>query len=82
MTKPALQSLSAALLEHPEDEEPFTSSHQCVGCGVWSPQGHGENTLISSAYGWRLARIPDGRGGHSYEWRCPPCWKRHKETGR
>lgn len=83
MTKFTLPSLTDDVLpsEGQEDQQQ-AASHQCVGCGGWSPVGHGEHTLISSTYGWRLSRKPDGRGGHAYEWRCPVCWKRHKETGR
>lgn len=55
-------------------------SHQCVGCGVWSPRTSTNYTLISSQYGWRLTREFDAQGNKKMVWRCPTCWAKRKQT--
>jgi len=57
------------------------SRFHCVGCADLSPPTHSSHTLISSQHGWRLSRRLSTRGEYLYEWRCPKCWRRHKERG-
>lgn len=54
--------------------------HECVDCGALSPNEHGDNTLISMKYGWRLSRTPDGAGGHRFDWHCKSCWNKAKQA--
>jgi hypothetical protein len=60
-----------------------TGRHQCVGCGVVSPETETNYTLISARYGWRLTRKVDVTGRSQMEWRCPRCWDafRRSQTG-
>jgi hypothetical protein len=57
-----------------DDERPT-----CTDCGERSPDTNTNYTLISST-GWRLERkaIDTGRG-LAFFWRCPPCWRAHKQ---
>lgn len=54
-------------------------SHQCVDCGRFSPKTSTGYTLLSSEHGWRLSRETLPSGELSLRWRCPDCWKKHKE---
>jgi hypothetical protein len=49
----------------------------CVGCGA-PPPVSGEDTTLLSRRGWRLTRGNDKNGQIILEWRCPPCWNRHR----
>ncbi len=66
------------LFGDPTSEPLAPATHSCVGCGRTTPNGHSEYTLISAAYGWRLARRPEPDGGYAFDWRCPSCWKKHR----
>jgi hypothetical protein len=60
-----------------EGSDEVSTSHQCVGCLIWSPKTTSGHTLISAQYGWRLLReMRDGE--MALEWRCASCWQRHK----
>jgi len=50
----------------------------CMGCGAKSPEVETEYTLISSRFGWRLARRTARDGSAILEWRCPTCWAKYK----
>lgn len=58
---------------------PADDRRECVDCRVSAPDDAGENTLISTRYGWRLTRRGDGRGGVLFEWRCASCATRARE---
>jgi hypothetical protein len=51
----------------------------CVVCGAESPKTETNYTLISPKFGWRLSRRAAGDGTFIVEWRCGPCWTKHKE---
>src|SRR5580658_7932747 len=50
----------------------------CAGCGANAPETNTTYTLISTSFGWRLARRKGPHGSLLVEWRCPVCWKRLK----
>lgn len=54
----------------------------CVSCGTSSPQTESSYTLISSRHGWRLSPRVDANGKKVMEWRCPPCWERHRSRSK
>ncbi len=56
-----------------EDERPT-----CAGCGVRSPNTNTNYTLISST-GWRLERTTLDMDRLAFIWRCPACWRNHKQ---
>lgn len=78
MSKPLVPSFTI----EPESDDFGSGTHTvrqvCVDCGATSPADHGEETLISVKYGWRLSRTPDGAGGYVFEWHCRACWQRAK----
>jgi hypothetical protein len=39
----------------------------------------GEDTTLLSRSGWRLTRKTEDDGQITLEWRCPPCWTRHRQ---
>jgi hypothetical protein len=51
---------------------------ECVDCGMQAPQTNTEDTLLSSAHGWRLTRATGPDGKPTLEWRCPACWEKYK----
>lgn len=51
----------------------------CVGCGKRAPETETNYTLISGRHGWRLSRTATPEGV-LMEWRCPTCWKEHKQS--
>lgn len=51
---------------------------RCVDCGSLSPATETNFTLIGSNHGWRLTMTMVG-GRKVPVWRCPRCWKKHKE---
>jgi hypothetical protein len=65
--------------EDDDDDGAAPSRRRCVGCGDLSPPTRSAHTLISSEHGWRLARQITARGEYVYEWRCPKCWRKHKD---
>ncbi|MCU0689815.1 MAG: hypothetical protein MUF54_00300 [Polyangiaceae bacterium] len=56
----------------------MTERHQCVDCRRLSPPTESGYTLISKEFGWRLTRSKGVDGSFRLEWRCPPCWQKHK----
>ncbi|NUP06111.1 MAG: hypothetical protein HOW73_08635 [Polyangiaceae bacterium] len=62
-----------------DDDEP-TSQRQCIDCKTVAPATHTAHTLISARFGWRLSRriTPTGL---ELSWRCPTCWKKHRDQG-
>jgi hypothetical protein len=52
---------------------------KCVGCGSEAPSTHSNYSLISSSFGWRLVRVTLPDGSRRAEWRCPVCWRSHRE---
>lgn len=64
------------------ESETATTPYSCVGCNRPSPRRDLNTPLISTHFGWRLARriLPDG--STAAEWRCGHCWNEHKrKTG-
>jgi hypothetical protein len=60
-------------------------SHQrqtCSDCGKRSPETETNYTLISSAFGWRLSKEPNGTLEPLVKWRCPECWKKFKASSK
>jgi hypothetical protein len=53
---------------------------KCIDCQALSPETDTNYTLISAQYGWRVTRITTSEGDLVIEWRCPACWKIHKEA--
>jgi len=51
----------------------------CSDCGKPAPAESGDSTLISTKYGWRLVRERAMDGTLETRWRCPACWRAHKE---
>jgi hypothetical protein len=51
----------------------------CIDCGKQSPETETNYTLISAQFGWRLTRRKTERGDFVVEWRCPECWRKHKQ---
>jgi hypothetical protein len=51
---------------------------RCVGCGKSPPNTNSSYTLISSTHGWRLTPATV-QGRRVMEWRCPQCWRVHRE---
>jgi hypothetical protein len=51
----------------------------CIECGKLSPETETNYTLISAQFGWRLTRRKDDNGMFIVEWRCPECWRDHKD---
>ena len=56
------------------DERP-----RCVECNATAPRTGTNYTLISSSFGWRLARRTVG-GRVVMEWRCSACFDRFKQS--
>jgi hypothetical protein len=54
--------------------------NKCSGCSKLSPEVDSEFTLVSPAVGWRISRTQLTDGSYSIAWRCPECWKRHRES--
>jgi hypothetical protein len=52
----------------------------CVDCGVAAPETSTKDALISTSFGWRLHRGALPEGGHALEWRCPECWRKHRQA--
>jgi hypothetical protein len=54
----------------------------CTDCGKVSPDSGEESALISTKYGWRLARRTDAptAAPSSIEARCPDCWARFRKS--
>ena len=50
----------------------------CTECGTRSPKSATDYTLISSRYGWRLARQRNADGNIFVEWFCPSCWGKRR----
>jgi hypothetical protein len=50
----------------------------CVDCEQPAPETSTKDALISTSFGWRLSRRSLAEGGHSLEWRCPECWRKHR----
>ena len=61
----------------PLSEPESRARAQCADCRALSPENRSEYTLISSRYGWRLARVVRA-GKQTLEWRCPTCWAVYK----
>jgi hypothetical protein len=51
----------------------------CIDCGKQSPETETNYTLISAQFGWRLTRRKTESGDFVVEWRCPDCWRKHKQ---
>lgn len=66
------------------ERSPFSEAghRRCVACGALAPSTDTSYTLISSQHGWRLSRTLNADGTRTVEWRCPPCWDRHKQLRR
>ena len=62
-----------------DDDDEAVSQWSCVDCGAASPATRTAHTLISSKFGWRLARLQEADGSHRFEWRCPGCWDAYKQ---
>src|SRR5690349_16474193 len=73
--------VSSVDIDDDDDSDVDGPTWYCVDCGASSPKTRTAHTLISSKHGWRLARIPDDRGGYRFEWRCPGCWSAFKQQG-
>lgn len=73
--------VSSVDIDDDDDGDVDGSTWYCVDCGASSPKTRTAHTLISSKHGWRLARIPDDKGGYRFEWRCPGCWTAFKQQG-
>ena len=58
--------------------EPEVGLETCVDCRAKSPPS-GPDALPSS-FGWRLLVQRNPQGMLVPEWRCPPCWEKHKMT--
>ena len=52
----------------------------CFDCGKKAPDTQTSYTLISPTHGWRVTRERDAEGNFVARWRCPECWKKHKEA--
>jgi hypothetical protein len=50
----------------------------CIACGATAPT-LGDDTTLLSQRGWRVTKEVNPQGGIFLNWRCPPCWKRHRE---
>jgi len=59
-----------------------TERPTCVDCAADAPETETNYTLISSTFGWRLARRRLPGGAVSVEWRCAACWRNHKDSAR
>jgi hypothetical protein len=55
---------------------------RCTDCGKSVPTEAGDSTLVSMKYGWRLTRERDSSGEFVPTWRCPTCWRAHKERAK
>jgi len=53
------------------------ASQKCIGCGSEPPASNTDFTLVS-ARGWRLTPAVADDGSKMMQWRCPPCWARHR----
>jgi hypothetical protein len=58
------------------------TAHTCVDCGDRSPQTETGYALMSARHGWRLSPRQDPKGERVVEWRCPLCWRAHRERAR
>jgi hypothetical protein len=54
----------------------------CVGCGETAPETNTNDTLISTAFGWRMTRHTQPSGEKVVEWRCQSCWREYKAPTR
>lgn len=58
----------------------MTDPITCIDCGANAPDTNTQHTLISKSFGWRLSRRAGPGGRMLLEWRCPSCWREHKEV--
>jgi hypothetical protein len=60
----------------------MNSRHQCVDCSLLAPAMPEGESLVTPQIGWRLSRKRTPEGTVVVEWRCPACWKLHRQQAR
>lgn len=65
-------------LDYDDEDDEFR--RQCGDCKEWSPPTRTQHTLISSRYGWRLAREVQPDGTTQLVWRCPNCHAKRRAS--